>query len=108
MPRPPRRKHRITLSQAQRLVRRYRNFTREHGGTFAKEDVLRLLNHPAAAGLRIWYGLHDDGSPAPVVVAVDPANEDLLEAGILEEHSPCPPWCPRQSPFAPPSRPARR
>lgn len=107
MPKLPRRKHRITLREAQDLVRRYRNFTREHGGAFAKEEILRLLDYPGAAGLRIWYGLHEDGSPAPVLVAVDADHEDLLEAGILEQHMPCPPYCARTSPLGPQGRAGR-
>ncbi len=106
----PRRRHRITAREARDLVQRYRNFTREHGGAFAKEDVLRLLDYPGAAGLRIWYGMRADGTLAPVLVAVDAENEDLLAAGILEQHQPCPPYCPRQSALGPRAAPihARR
>jgi hypothetical protein len=96
-----RRNHRITLRTAQQLITRYRVFASEQGGAFSRQAVERLLDQKGCTGLRIYYGMHDDGSPAPVLVGVDPKGNDLSQGIILEEHLPCPPFCAVRSALLP-------
>jgi hypothetical protein len=101
MKRSSRSKHRITLSSAKDLVLRYRTFARELGGIFPRSEIERLLAQPDCEALRFYFGMHEDGSPALVLVGADRKGEDLYAAGVLEEHLPCPPVCSATSALGP-------
>jgi hypothetical protein len=101
------RSHRITLRAAQQVITRYRNFAAEQGGAFSREAIQQLLDQKGCAGLRFYYGMHPDGSPALVLVGHNAKGEDLHPGVVLEEHLPCPPFCPLNSALQP-GRPKRR
>ena len=64
------------------------------GGAFKKADVAKLLSQANCAYLRIYHGRHADGTPALVLVGVDGNRNDMTEGVVLDNHFPCPPWCP--------------
>ncbi|HTR21195.1 MAG TPA: hypothetical protein VMH88_10110, partial [Gemmatimonadales bacterium] len=86
--------HDIALAEARELIARRRRIAMESGGAFKKEALDRLLAQPGCVGMRIYYGVHPDGRPAMVLVAVDEHGEELLKGALLEQHYPCPPFCP--------------
>jgi len=74
--------------------------------------IISLLNKPGAVGLRIYYGMDDEGNMAPVFFACDSAGKPIItettssEAGALSTSTdtanggggvnasvPCPPVC---------------
>lgn len=70
---------------------------------FGKEKILKLLNEDECVGLRIYYGLDDNGDQKLFMVAVEANMNDILpidmestsEDGpmILDLTHPCPPYC---------------
>jgi hypothetical protein len=92
----PARNHRITLAEAARHTRRHReqNPQAEKGGAFHADQVRALLAQPGAEVFRYYHGIHDDGRYAMVLVASTVRGEDLVDGIMMEEHLPCPPWCP--------------
>jgi hypothetical protein len=64
---------------------------------FAKDAVVKLLEHPNARYLRFYYGRNAAGGREVVLVAADANGDDLTSdagAGVLDGHYPCPPFCP--------------
>jgi len=89
----PARDHRITLEEASALVKRYRAGTEEKAGAFPKSQLMDLLSQPGCEGMRVYYGRHEDGRPALVLVGIDKTDNDMT-GGIVEDlHFPCPPLC---------------
>lgn len=72
--------------------------------SFVGADILaKLLNKPGAEGIRIYYGVDDEGNMQPVITACD-GNGNPIDLGTDEKTSmqfegadasvPCPPYCP--------------
>jgi len=63
------------------------------GHFFGKDIINDILNQPGCMGIRIYYGLDEEGSKNLVLAGVM-ANEDDLVNGVLAERSVnCPPQC---------------
>jgi hypothetical protein len=103
---------------------------REKGGYFWAEPLRRMLAEPGCVGMRYYHGADDKGGYRIVLVGVDSDGRDIvkhpttggaravtggegqvLESSSaltsgpgpdaqLENHWPCPPWCPPDGPFA--------
>ena len=86
--------HQIDIGYARELISRRRRVAMEAGGAFKRAALERLLNQPGCVGMRIYYGIHADGRPALVLVGVDEHGEELIRGALLEDHYPCPPFCP--------------
>jgi hypothetical protein len=129
-PLPPLSDHRISLGDARELVRRYRRYSApaaEKGGFFWADPVRRLLAQKGVVGLRYYHGVDEKGGYHIILCGVDKDGRDIvrqvvggsptaakggakkamssmaLAAGgddLLEEHFPCPPFCPPDGPFA--------
>ena len=94
---PPSRDHKITLADARALLQRHRTAAAqgaERGGMFHAKAVRDLLAQPGVVGLRYYHGRKADGSAATVLVGVDANGNDMSKGTVLEEHYPCPPYCP--------------
>jgi hypothetical protein len=94
---PPSRDHKITLADARTLLQRHRTAVAqgaERGGMFHAKAVRDLLAQPGVVGLRYYHGRKADGSAATVLVGVDANGNDMSSGTVLEEHYPCPPFCP--------------
>lgn len=91
----PSREHVIPLPAARALVAAHRSQAGSDaalGGYFARDAIDRVLAQPGCAGLRFYYGRHEDGSLALVVVGVNAAGADMT-ATTIDNHQPCPPYC---------------
>lgn len=115
---PPRESQRIALRDAVDLTQRYRKAApaSEHAGFFWADGIQELLTQPGCVGLRYYHGLGADGAYRMVLVGVDAQGNDitapaaskrskLAAAGagggavLLDNHFPCPPYCPPDSPL---------
>jgi hypothetical protein len=111
-----------------RLYRRYAGPAAEKGGFFWAEPVRKLLAQKGVVGLRYYHGTDDKGRYRIILVAVDKEGKDIVTGVVgssapqpsksggktakammamsgsgdelLEEHFPCPPFCPPTGPFA--------
>lgn len=100
MPPLPPRDHRITREQAQGLINRRRGGGIERGGAFLKDAIAAILDQPGCVGLRYYFGANTDGSTALILVGVDEENRDMSTGTIIDNHYPCPPFCPDQTDLA--------
>jgi hypothetical protein len=86
----------ITLEEGGALTQAYRdaspaNATRGH--YFAKGIISSILDQADCVGVRIYYGLDEDGKKQLVAVGVK-ANEDDMTTGIIADKTQlCPPFC---------------
>lgn len=96
------REHLISWEQAREMINAHRStpgvsagaFEGAFGGAFKKADVVNLLSQANCAYLRIYYGRKADGTPVLVLVGVDGDRNDMTGGVVLDNHFPCPPWCP--------------
>ena len=98
----PPRDHRISLEDAAALTRRYRDEAgkgAERAGAFHAGQVSELLAEKGCVGLRIYYGKHEDGRDALILVGVDADDKDLTGGMVLNFQYPCPPYCGDGSPL---------
>ena len=115
---PPRESQRITLDEAVALTQRYRKAApaSEHAGFFWAEGIKAILEQAGCVGLRYYHGLTAEGTYSPVIVGVDEKGNDITaiakprraagaaaagagDAVLLDNHYPCPPFCPTGSPL---------
>ncbi len=112
-----------------RRYRKYAGPAAEKGGFFWAEPVRRMLSEPGVVGLRYYHGVDANGGYHIILLGVDSDGRDIvkhvagggaravpggegavLESGAmragqaadsqLQNHFPCPPWCPPDGPFA--------
>lgn len=96
------RDHQISWGQARDMISAHRSspgvsagvIEGAFGGAFKKADVLALLSQANCAYLRVYYARKADGSPTLVLVGVDGDRNDMSAGMVLDNHYPCPPWCP--------------
>ena len=94
----------ITLGQAKRWTKRYRD---ENPGAvkahfYGCERIQALLNEPGCKGIRIYYGIDDEGKKKLVLVGAKRDQNNILptESGkdengqILDDGRDCPDYCP--------------
>lgn len=88
--------HSISLQAASDLTKNYRDAEESSdikGGFFGKTTLQRILNQEGCIGIRIYYGLEEDGTPKFVLVGVEENEDDLIEGEIAQASVPCPPNC---------------
>lgn len=86
--------HLITLEEAIRLIRNYKNTGQEiKAHYFGRESLQKLLEQESCVGIRIYYAAQEDGTPELVIVGVNEEGLDLTNGLILERSWPCPPYC---------------
>jgi hypothetical protein len=61
---------------------------------FHAKAVQDLLAQAGCVGVRIYHGRNQDGTNAMVLVGVDAKGNDMSGGTLLEQHFPCPPFCP--------------
>ena len=90
----PDRDHRISLAAAAALTKRYQtaNPKAEKAEAFHSDQVKGMLSQAGCVGMRLYYGLNSDGTPAMVLTGIDSSDSDLTGT-ILEYGFPCPPIC---------------
>ncbi len=95
------RNHKISLADAAAHTRRHREAAGKphdiHAAAYPRDQVLELLNQKGCAALRIYLGRDASGRSALVLVGVDAQGEDMTSGTLLEDGTPCPPYCPTTS-----------
>lgn len=110
MPPLPSRDHRIPLSAAVAMTRRYRASARPgafRAGCFPSKVFENLLAQKGCAGIRIYLGCHEDDALSLVMVAVDADGRDIVpgsdgkyqEGAVVQDTIECPPFCDGGSPL---------
>jgi hypothetical protein len=109
MPLPPKRDHSISLDEAAKLTRNFRESEKRDSaiGTFFKSSVKDeplkagfyhreafddLLKQEGCAGIRIYFAQKDDGEFTTVLVGVDAQGNDMT-AMLKDTGMDCPPAC---------------
>lgn len=98
----PPRDHRISLVAAAALTKRYRDEAgkgKERAGAFHADQVRELLAEKGCVAVRIYYGKHEDGRDALILVGLDGNDKELTSNTLLQFHFPCPPYCEDGSPL---------
>jgi len=96
-------KHDISLEDATRLTRNYRNIAGDNsflGAYFGKAAIQKILDQEQCVGIRIYNAVNDEGSPNYVLVGVTEEEKDLYDGELAEMGIGCPPRCPGNSPLA--------
>jgi hypothetical protein len=84
------------LSEALQLVANFRKDTqapKNHGGTFDRAAIDKILAQPECARLWIYQGKNEDGTPNLVLAGVDAAGKDMVTGSVMDKILPCPPMC---------------
>ncbi|MEM8566592.1 MAG: hypothetical protein AAGF85_09025 [Bacteroidota bacterium] len=98
----------ITLEQAKRWTKRYRD---ENEGAvkaqfFGCEHIQKILDEPGCMGIRVYYGIDDEGNPKLMLVGAKSDQNNILptsegkdgdEGIILDDGANCPDQCPTGS-----------
>jgi hypothetical protein len=113
-----------------RRYRKYSGPAAEKGGYFWAEPIRRMLSEPGVVGMRYYHGVDENGGYHIILLGVDSDGRDVVKHvsgggaravpggegavlessarsgggpaadGQLQNHFPCPPWCPPDGPFA--------
>ncbi len=94
--------HSISLTEAAHLTENYRNSV-STGATiahyFGKDAINAILAQEDCVGIRIYYGLKDDGEKQLVICGVKANNDDLYQGELAERSILCPSNCPANNPL---------
>ena len=84
----------ISLTAGAALTKEYRkkNPGATKGHFFGKDILHQLLNQQGCEGIRMYYGLDEDGNKELVLVGAD-ADENDLTALVADLSMPCPGVC---------------
>ena len=69
------------------------------GHFLGRELIQKILDQPECMGIRVYYGIDQDGQKSLVFVGAD-RNEDDMVGGVIADRSiPCPNSCGRNNPL---------
>jgi hypothetical protein len=92
----------VSLQEASIWTANYRNST-QPGETIAhfigKNKLLELLEQENCVGVRIYYGIDENGEKNLIFVGADENENDLQDGVILEYAKKCPPFCSNKNPL---------
>lgn len=92
----------VTLQEAAEWTANYRKSV-QSGETIAhfigKNKLIELLEQENCLGVRIYYGLDENGEKNLVFVGADEDENDLVNGVILEYTIKCPPTCSVKNPL---------
>jgi hypothetical protein len=88
--------HSISLQDAVALTSRYqqRNPNAVKAEFFGRDAIKAILDQEGCVGIRIYYGLDENGKNHLVLVGADADENDLHEGVLAERAQQCPPICP--------------
>ncbi len=94
--------HSISLADAAEMTKNYRQSVAS--GTiiahaFGKNAIQAILNQTGATGIRIYYGLDDNGVKQLVVTGVNSSGNDMYEGLLAERSLYCPDDCSAANPL---------
>jgi hypothetical protein len=84
----------ISLEQGSDLASKWRkhNPDARKGAFMGKEILIELLNQEGCKGIRVYYGLDEDGQMQPVFSGAEANENDLLDL-VANGSRPCTPFC---------------
>lgn len=90
----------ITLQQGAEMTSRYRaeNPDTTIAHFFGKDILRKLLDQDNSMGIRMYYGIDEDGAKQLVLVGVDSDGNDLTEL-VADLSFPCPNACSDRNPL---------
>ena len=82
----------ISVRDGAQMTANYRtaNPGERKGHFFGKEILQDILAQEGCMGIRMYYGLDDDGEKQLVIVGADASEDDMLDI-VADLSSPCPP-----------------
>lgn len=85
----------ITLEEAAALAARFRAARPNavKGLYLGHAAIEAILDQDHCAGMRMYHGVENDGTPHLVSVGVDPDGNDLFLGRLSQRNIPCPPYC---------------
>lgn len=90
----------VTLAEASGWTANYRN-TIPVGEIISqfvgKNQLMKILNQEDCMGVRIYYGIGDDGIKNLIAVGAGSDENDMIDGVILERFIQCPPMCPKKN-----------
>lgn len=90
----------IDIDTAAALTKKYRDEAGE-GATIGHAIDASFIEGvlDGAVGMRVYYGIDDDGNKQLVFVGIDNDGNDLIEGKIADNCSPCPTYCSTSNPL---------
>lgn len=92
----------ITLDEASEMTAHYRE-TIQPGETIAyaisKDFISQVLNQTGCDGLRIYYGINENGDKTLIINGIDMTGDDLYNGLIADGVWACPSFCPSRNPL---------
>lgn len=88
--------HSISLDDAAHLTKNYRDNNPPGitlGHYFGRDAIDAILAQDECVGIRIYYGLTDEGTKQLVITGVDADKNDLYDGVLAERSILCPPDC---------------
>ncbi len=58
-----------------------------------RNKLMEILNQDDCMGVRIYYGIGDDGKKNLILVGAEADENDMVDGIIVEKLFPCPPRC---------------
>ncbi|MCD6163317.1 MAG: hypothetical protein J7K40_13030 [candidate division Zixibacteria bacterium] len=102
--------HKISLAEAAKLTKQFQRIAMNEdinnsdlhyksivAHSFRKTTLISILNQAGCIGIRIYYGLHDDGRPELVLIGIDSQGDDITDGEIAQHSVLCPPFCSSQN-----------
>lgn len=90
----------ISLSVASAMTARYRqnNPNQIKAHFFGKEILAEILSQHNCVGIRMYYGINENGDRELVLVGVDQGQNDILDL-VVDLSAPCPKACSTANPL---------
>lgn len=90
----------VTLAEASGWTANYRK-TIPAGEIIAqfvgKNQLMKILNQKGCMGVRVYYGIGDDGKKNLIFVGATADENDMVDGIIVEKVIACPPRCPQKN-----------
>lgn len=94
--------HGISLTEAAQMTKNFRN-TITTGQTiahcFGQDAVQNIIDQTGCVGIRIYYGLDNNGAQQLILVGVDTNGNDLYNGLLAERAIKCPQSCSSANPL---------
>ena len=99
----PSKDHSISLKEASKLTKRYRDdrgSSKEPiAGAFGHKAFKDILEQKDCVGIRVYYAKDDNKNLTTVLVGIDSNGNDLYEGRLMEWSGLCPPLCGEDNPL---------
>lgn len=73
--------------------RQMKNDSDSNAFFFGREKIKEILNQPDCMGIRIYFGVNDDGEKALILVGAEANEDDQIDGLIIDKAVPCPTMC---------------